>query len=181
MSYLFYADTKNNIVLHPDVVKLSPELGMLDSKEVMFIILAFDYNSLYRQFPERQRVSKAIWHVYQDSVPELLDPDKRPKKIRLGIEAYKSLQYNRNIELVEMYNRKIDALLAKIEDEDNDSALKRIRESIDGFRKDVRKLEEEIVEEKMMDGELKGNIKLSWLEKMQQNQKMYKAITAKRQ
>jgi len=34
MSYLFYSDMKNNIVLHPDCVKLSPELGLLTDKEV---------------------------------------------------------------------------------------------------------------------------------------------------
>ena len=111
MSYLFYADVKNNKVLHPDVVKLSPELALLSSEEVLFIILAYDYNSIYRQFPEKQRVSKAIWHVYNDSVPNLLNEEKRPQRIKSAIEAYKSLQYNRNIELVEMYNKKIDDLL----------------------------------------------------------------------
>ena len=81
MSYLFYSDIKNNIVLHPDCVKLSPELGLLSDKEILFIILAFDYNSIYRQFPERQRVSKAIWHVFGDNKPELLLPEKRQKRI----------------------------------------------------------------------------------------------------
>jgi len=54
MSYLFYADLKNNILLHPDVVKLSPELGLLSKDEFLFVILAYDYNSIFRQFPERQ-------------------------------------------------------------------------------------------------------------------------------
>lgn len=180
MSYLFYADIKNNIVLHPDVVKLEPQLALLTNQEVLFIILAFDYNSIYRQFPERQRVSKAIWHVWQDNIPNILDEEKRPKRLKTAIEAYKSLQYNRNVELVEMYNKKIDALLRILEEDNSSNGIKNTMDSIDKFRKAIRLIESEIVEEKLIDGELKGNVKLSWLEKMQSNQKMYFAITAKR-
>lgn len=180
MSYLFFADVKNNKVLHPDVVKLSPELALLSSEEVLFIILAYDYNSIYRQFPEKQRVSKAIWHVYNDNVPNLLNEEKRPQRIKSAIEAYKSLQYNRNVELVEMYNRKIDDLLKLLEAETSTTGIKNNMDSIDKFRKAIRSIESEIIEEKLMDGELKGNAQLSWLEKLQSNQKMYFAVTAKR-
>lgn len=180
MSMLFYCDVKNNIILHPDVLKLSPELGLLTDKEILFIILAYDYNSIYRQFPERQRLSKAIWHVWHDNKPDLLDEYKRPQKIKKGIEAYKSLQYNRNIELVEMYNRKIDDLLNILEQDSSTSGIKNAMDSIDRFRKAIRAIEEEVVEEKLIDGELKGNVKRSWLEVLQSNQKMYFAVTAKR-
>lgn len=181
MSYLIYCDVKNNIVLHPDVVKLSPELGLLSDKEVLFIVLAYDYNSLYRQFPERQRLSKAIWHVWQDNKPEILDENKRSKRLNIAIEIYKSLQYNRNIELVEMYNKKIDELINLLDVEKSNSGIKNAMDSIDKFRKAIKEIEMEIVEEKLMDGELKGNVKLSWLEKMQQNRKMYLSVIAKRQ
>lgn len=181
MSMLFYCDTKNNIVLHPDVVKLSPELGLLTDKETLFIILAYDYNSIYRQFPERQRVSKAIWHVYNDNVPNLLDETKRPYKIKVAIEAYKSLQYNRNNELIEMYNKKIDELLRILEADNSTNGIKNNMDSIDKFRKAIRTIESEVIDEKLIDGELKGNVKTSWLERLHQNQKMYLAVTAKRQ
>jgi len=180
MSYLFFADLKNNILLHPDVVKLSPELGLLSKDEVLFIVLAYDYNSIYRQFPERQRITKAIWHVWQDNKPDILNEDKRPQRIKSAIQAYKALQYNRNIELVEMYNRKIDELLRLLEGEISTTGIKNNMESIDKFRKAIRAIELEVVEEKLMDGELKGNAQLSWLEKMQSNEKMYRAVTAKR-
>lgn len=180
MSYLIYCDLKNNIVLHPDVLKLSPELGLLDNKEVLFLVLAYDYNSIFRQFPERQRVSKAIWHVYQDNVPELLNEEKRSQRIKSAIEAYKSLQYNRNIELVELYNRKIDEQMQILSEDKSSTGTKNASENIDRFRKLIRAIETEIVEEKLIDGELKGNVKMSWIEKMQSNQKMYYAVTAKR-
>lgn len=180
MSFLFYADVKKNIVLHPDCVALCPELKLLSSKEILFIILAFDYNSIYRQFPERQRLSKAIFHVWGDNKPNLLDESKREKRLQIGIEAYKSLQYDRNIELKEMYNRKIDSLIARLEDEDSSTTLKNIRESIDGFRKDIRKMDEEIVDKKLFEGELMGNASLSWLEDRQKNVKYYKSSITKR-
>jgi hypothetical protein len=180
MSYLFFIDQKNNKVLHPDVVKLEPQLALLTDKEVLFIILAYDYNSIYRQFPERQRVSKAIFHVWNDNVPELLNEEKRPKRIKDAIEAYKSLQYNRNIELVEMYNKKIDSLLGILEEEKSASGIKNTMDSIDKFRKAIQAIEREVVEEKILEGELKGNISLSHFEKLKSNQKMYKAVTAKK-
>jgi hypothetical protein len=180
MSYLFFADIKNNIVLHPDCVKLSPELGLLTDKEVLFLILAFDYNSIYRQFPERQRVSKAIFHVWQDNKPELLNEDKRPKRIVAAIEAYKSLQYNRNIELIEMYNKKIDELLQILENDNSSTGIKNAMDSIDKFRKAIKSIESEVVEEKLIDGELKGKTELSFIEKMKSSQKMFKSITSKR-
>jgi len=180
MSYLFYCDTKNNILLHHDVVKLEPQLGLLTDKEVLFLILAFDYNSIYRQFPERQRVSKAIWHVFQDNKPELLLEEKRPKRIKEAIEAYKSLQYNRNIELVEMYNKKIDELINLLDVETSSIGIKNMMDSIDKFRKAIQSIEREVVEEKLMDGELKGKTELSFLEKMKSNQKMFKSIISKR-
>lgn len=180
MSYLFFIDQKNNKVLHPDVISLEPQLALLTDKEVLFIILAFDYNSIYRQFPERQRVSKAIFHVWNDNKPELLNEDKRPKRISAAIEAYKSLQYNRNIELVEMYNKKIDDLLNILDADISTTGIKNAMDSIDKFRKAIREIEKEVVEEKLMDGELKGKTELSFLEKMKGNIKMYKSVTAKR-
>lgn len=182
MSYLFYIDQKNNKVLHPDVVRLEPQLALLTDKEILFLILAYDYNSIYRQFPERQRVSKAIWHVWQDNKPELLPDniDKRPKRISAAIEAYISLQYNRNIELVELYNRKIDEQMNILAEEKSVTGTKNASDNIDRFRKLIRAIEAEIVEEKLMDGELKGKTELSFLEKMKSNQKMYKSVTAKR-
>lgn len=180
MSYLFYNDSKNNILLHPDVVKLSPELGLLTDKEVLFIILAYDYNSIYRQFPERQRVSKAIFHIWNDNKPELLIEERRPKRIVAAIEAYKSLQYNRNIELVEMYNKKIDDLLRILENDISTTGIKNAMDSIDKFRKAIQGIEREVIEEKLMDGQLKGKTELGVLDKLKSNQKMYKAITSKR-
>lgn len=180
MSLLFYADVRNNIILQPDVVKLEPQLGLLTDKEVLFIVLAFDYDSIYRQFPEQQRVSKAIFHVFGDNKPELLLPEKRNKRIANAIEAYRSLQYNRNLELIEMYNKKIDDLLRILDEDNSNNGIKNSMDSIDKFRKAIQGIEREVIEQKLIDGQLKGKTELGHLEKLKANQKMYKAVTTKK-
>lgn len=180
MSLLFYADVKNNIILQPDVVKLEPQLSLLTDKEVLFIVLAFDYDSIYRQFPEQQRVSKAIFHVFGDNKPELLLPEKRNKRISNAIEAYRSLQYNRNLELIEMYNKKIDDLLRILDEDNSNNGIKNSMDSIDKFRKAIQGIEREVIEQKLIDGQLKGKTELGHLEKLKANQKMYKAVTTKK-
>lgn len=180
MSMLFFVDTKNNVLLHPDAVQLCPELALLDDKELLFIIYTFDYHSPFRQYPERQRTSKAIWHVFQDNPEGFLEPEERSTRLKNAIECYRSLQYDRNVELIEMYNRKIDELLIKLEASDTSTIIKGIRESIDGFRKDIKRIEMEVTENNLVEGQLKNNAKRSWLEKMQNNIKQYKSVIAKK-
>lgn len=180
MSMLFYADAKNNILLHPYCAKLSPELALLDEKEVLFIIYAYDYNSIFRQFPEQQRLSKSSWKVFGDNKPELVNPEKHTQRIKAAIEAYKSLQYNRNIELVELYNRKIDTQMDILDKDDSVTGNKNASENIDRFRKLIRAIEAEILEEKLLEGQLKGKVELSWLEKAKSNKKQYQSMIAKK-
>lgn len=180
MSMIFFVDTKNNVLLHPDAISLCPELALLNDKEVLFIIYAFDYHSPFRQYPERQRLSKAIWQVFQDNPKGFLEPEERSTVLKNGIECYRGLQYDRNVELIEMYNRKIDELLIKLEQAETSSIIKGIRESIDGFRKDIKRIEMEVVESNLVEGQLKNNAKRSWIEKMQSNTKQYKSVIAKK-
>ena len=79
-----------------------------------------------------------------------------------------------------MYNRKIDDLLKILEEDNSTNGIKNAMDSIDRFRKAIRAIEAEIIEEKLIDGELKGNVKRSFLEVLQSNIKMYYAVTAKR-
>lgn len=180
MSMLFYADAKNNILLHPYVVKMSPELALLDEKETLVVIYAYDYNSIFRQFPEQQRLLKSIWKVYGDNKPELLNKEKHSQRIKSAIEAYKSLQYNRNIELIELYNRKIDEQMDILDNDNSVTGTKNASENIDRFRKLIRGIEAEVLEEKLIDGQLKGKVELSYLERAKQNQKMYRSMIAKK-
>jgi hypothetical protein len=176
MSYLFYIDDKNNTVLHRDCVNLCPELSVLTNEEVLFIVLAYDYHSPYRQFPEDDRIRKAMIHVYNDNNPKLMERDI----IKSAIDAYKSLQYSPKIELAEKYQKKIDSLLLKLEADDNPTANKNILVVINAIRKDIIALESEIADEVQKDGVIKGQKELSWLEKLQRNQKYYKSVITKK-
>ncbi len=180
MSYLFHLNQKGSAVLHPEAVKLCPELRLLTEKEVLFVILAFDYNSIYKQFPERQRLTKAVWAVWGDNNPKVLEEDKREKRLQAGIDAYKSLQYNRNEDLIAVYQQKIDQSQQEIMAADSPTKLKNLREIISGFRKDIHELEVEIIEKNILESELKGDRELSLLEGWMGNIKYYNSIRFKK-
>jgi len=93
MSYLFYVDTKNNAVLHPEVVKLCPSFSALSEKEILYVVLFADYNSIYKQFPEHERKRKAMWHAFDENEYELIESPR----ILDAVQDYTSLQYSPKI------------------------------------------------------------------------------------
>jgi hypothetical protein len=177
MSYLFYIDDRNSgVILRPDCYKLCPELSVLDEKEMMMIILIYDYHSIYRQFPEADRRRKAMAHVYGENMIELFEK----QKIKNAIEAYRSLQYDPKIELAEKYQAKIDKMLELMEDDDSPTSNKKTLETIDLFRKAIRELENEVAESVANKGQIKGGQELSFLEELMRNKKYYQSVIAKK-
>jgi hypothetical protein len=176
MSYLFFIDSDNNAVLHPDVVKLSPELGVLSEEEILFIILVYDYHSIYRQWNEEDRIRKAMVHVWNDNNPKIM----QSSKIQRAIEAYKALQYNPKVEQVKRYQMKIDQMIDTIEAETSVTAIKNARDIVSGLRKDILELENEISEQARKAGKVKGDRELSWLETIMENKAYYEKIIAKK-
>ena len=165
--------------MHPDCVKLCPEFAYLDEKEMLCVILAYDYNSPYRQFTEDQRKPRALAHVYGPSADELF---KKPK-IKKAVEAYKSLQYDPNREQIIVYQRRLgnmDALLDTIDDDD----LKKMKEVIatsKELRKAIKEIEHELThEEESGVTETQDKVKLSFLEKLQSNRERYIQVTKKK-
>ena len=176
MSYLFYVDEKNNCLLRPDCYKLSPELSVLTEKEVFFIILAYDYQSIYRQFPEHDRIRKAMFHAFDDNVPGLLEKTS----IRIAIEAYKSLQYDPKIELARRYQRRIDSMLELLDVDTSPTSIEKTSKAIDTLRKTIRELEQEVSESVKDKGVIKGGMELSFIEEIMQNKKYYESVIAKK-
>lgn len=170
MSYLFYVDEKNSCLLRPECYKLCPELSVLSEKDVLFIVMAFDYHSIYRQFPEHERIRKAMFHVYEKYDPSML----QNTSIKLGIEAYKSLQYDRKIDFAERLNKKIDRMLDLIDEDDKD-VTKRAKE-VNDVRIIINGLENEISNAVVSKGQLRGDSELSWLEELQSNKKYYLSL-----
>ena len=176
MSLLFYHDPKLNLILHPEVVKLCPSFRALSDKEILYICLAYDYCSIYKQFPEHERKRKAMFHAFEDNEDELLSSDR----IKAAVEDYISLQYNPKIEVARSYQKKIDKLLLQLQADDSPSSIKKLDEAIDALQKRIRALETEVDDKTVSEGVIKGKMTLSYLEKLMSNQKHFKSVTAKK-
>ncbi len=172
MSLLFYIDEKNKLLLQPDAVKLCPELAMVSEKELVFIILAYDNYSIFKQFPERERERRAMWYVFGDAMPELL----KKTSVVAAAHKYKSLQFSPKIEYISRFQRKIDNLFELLTVEDSPSQIEKITKSIESLRSTIMKLEHEVNEDVQNVGVLKGGAVRSLLEEFQTNMKYYKSI-----
>jgi hypothetical protein len=175
MSLLFRVTENKRAALHPEVIQLCPSLGALDDNEILYVILAYDYCSPYRQFPEHERKRKAMWDAFGDNEQDLINS----ARILAAADSYLSLQYSRKVETARSYERKIDRLLSGLEDDDSPSSIKKITEAIEGLRKQLSNLEKEIDEDYQKKGVIKGDMTLSYLEELQSNMKNFKAVTAK--
>ena len=176
MSYLFYIDTKNNAVLHPEVVKLCPSFNALNEKEVLFVILYADYNSVYRQHPDKERKRKAMWHSFGDNEEDLIEE----ARIQIAIEDYISLQYNREIEVIRGYEKKIDSFLAQLDIDDSPASVKKIDDAIESLQKRINSMQMKVTEKTLDDGVLKGGRVKSFLERIMSNRKQYETVIGKK-
>lgn len=173
---LFYLDEKNTALLHPDAVKLCPELTVLDEKETLAIILAYDYKSPYRQFTDADRRRKALIHAYGNDDKNIFDKDK----IKQAAEAYISLQYNPKVELARTYQSKIDQLQDEMVLASDEKEIARIIKSINAIRESIRDLETEVYDEVAKEGKVVGGGNLSFLEKFQRNRERYMSLLRKK-
>lgn len=176
MSLLFYIDTRNNTVLHPEVVKLCPSFQTLSEKEILFIVLAYDYCSIYKQFPEHERKRKAMFHAFEDNEDDLINSPR----IKMAIQDYMSLQYNPNIEAARVFQQKADKILLQLQADDAPSSIIKLDGAFETMQKRIRALETEVDDKTISDGVIKGKMTLSYLEKLMSNQKHFKSVTTKK-
>lgn len=177
MSYLFYVDSTEKIVLRPEALKLKEELRVLNDKEIYFIIMYCDYHSPYHQLPEIQRRNNAIWEAFGDNVPNILD---KPK-IKAAVAAYTALQYNDKIELINRYRTKLDRIsqrfLSPEYDDGSPTSNSNLMKTISQLRDAIRELEQEVAQEMKDEGQIKGDSELSLLEDyLTRNIDRYEAI-----
>lgn len=172
MSLLFFVDKNKTAILHPEVVKLMPSLSILNDQEILFIILYADYNSPYRQFPERDRRNKAMWHAFDDNEYDLIESSK----MQAAIDDYIALQYSPKIKAAEDYQKKMDSLLTELQDANGPKELKNIDDAIDVCRKRIEMFQKEYEMDMQKQGIVKGKMELSFLEKLMSNAKQYKAV-----
>lgn len=181
MSYLFYIDPKSNILLRPECVQLCPELGALDEDELLFIIKAFDHFSPLRRYPEQDRIRRSMLDVWHDNKPKIIaaiESGDMHHRINVAIRAYKALQYDPKIELINKYQETVDEIKQSITSDLSDKELKSKLENIENLRKHIKALETEITEVIIEEGQLKGDQELSYLERLQRNKKLYEYVTS---
>jgi hypothetical protein len=176
MSYLFYTNDSGTAILHPEVVNLVDSFRALNEKEMIYVILFTDYNSIYKQFPEQERRRKAMLHAFDDYNYDLVESPR----ILSAVQDYTSLQYSPKIETARIYQQKIDKFQEQLLTDDTPASSKKLGEAIDDLRKRITELEKEHNGEVQRLGVIKGNMTLSFIELMQSNMKHYKSITAKR-
>lgn len=183
MSYLFYIDPRANILLRPDTIHLCPELSALSEEEVVFIIKAFDHFSPYRRYAETDRIRRSMLDVFKDNNPKLLkaiesgDPHHR---INVAIRAYKSLQYDPRIDLMNKYAETMDSEQKSIRPGLGSKELAEILENIETLRKHIKAIEDEITEAIIDEGKLKGDQELSHLENLQKKKELFEYVTRKK-
>lgn len=181
MSYLFYFDPLNKLVLRPECLKQCPELTVLNNKEIAFVILSTDYHSKYHQFPDQDRIRNAMWEAFDENVPGLMEKSK----IKAAVEAYTSLQYNDKIEQIRRYRVKLNRLTARFLSDDDDDASNTSQnntmKTIDSLRIAIKELETEVADQMISEGVIKGDQTLSHLENLfTNNAKRYRDVTAKK-
>lgn len=176
MSTLFYVDSAKGAVLHPEVAKLCDSFMALNEKEILYVILAYDYNSIYRQFPEHERHRKAMWTAFNENESELI----KSHRILTAAHDYVSLQYNPKVEVARSYQKKIDKYLSEIDTDDSPTSVKKKMDVIKELRVNIKELENEVEAAAIKKGMVKGKQELSYLEELMSNRRNYLAVTAQK-
>ncbi len=161
---LFSVDERRGIILHPDATKLEPTLKKVKAADLLYIILAHDYFSPYRQLIDIQRKLTASRVALASD--DWADAEKRLEK---PIELYRSLQYDIRRETVRNYTAKIASLNLTLQAEDEPVKIKRIHESIEFLTRAVNRIEKELT----LDELAEGDERTSFLERFQENQRRF--------
>ena len=150
----------------------------MSEKEVICIVLAYDYNSPYRQFPEDERKRRAKAHVYGTQNEKFFTQPKVAK----ATELYMSLQFDPRRQQIIAYRKqlqRLDLMLGAIEETDL-KKLKDIITSSKELRNAITEIESEIIQEEESEiRQTEDNTKLSFLEKLVSNKQRYEEVTSK--
>jgi len=166
---LFTLTKDNQAVFRPECIQLCQPLAVLNEKQRLYVILAYDYHSPYHQLPKEEWKRTARVHVYGS-----LDYDPEESTIvTSAVRAYVSLQYDPKRETIQVYITKVRYLERDLTREDSSTKINQILKSISLLQKSAEELQKEIDKDEDM-LQLEGEGKLSFLEKMQNSRELYK-------
>lgn len=176
MSYLVQINERTGEILHPEILKLSDTFHLLTEKEMLYVVLFTDYNSLYAQFPEHDRKRRAMWHAFKENESEIIETDR----IRMAIEEYMSFQYDADREQIRVFQKKIDLMNEELIIDNSKTSIKNTLDAIRSLKDNILSLQNKVSEKAKADGVVKGDRQLSLLEKVITNKKLYKSVTKPR-
>lgn len=165
---VFRVDDKDKIILDTEAVKLCPGLKKVDQRDLLFIILAYDYNSPYRRLEEDERIRRAKRIAYKD------DEVSFSKAMINAITEYRSLQYDERREIIQTYRNKVQMLRTELMDENETNEQAKYITTIRKFQDEIERLTIEINKDDEMAIFSTGG-KLSMIEKWQANIRASKA------
>jgi hypothetical protein len=174
---LFYTDKEGKVILHPDAYKVCPEFKVLNEKDMLYVILFTDYYSHFAQFPEMERKKKARGWVYGMKAE---DPQKRPE-IREAIELYNDLQFDEDRHLYRVYQNKMRNLQLLYQNETDPDRSDKYLKAIENLKKSMADLHRQISSNTRVEYVLKGDKKMSFLEKLRKKKKYAEMIKERRE
>jgi hypothetical protein len=167
---LFAFDKSEKVILNPDAIKLAPGLKKLKSAELLFVVLAYDYESPYHQFDEGERILKAKRTAFGSADEDI----SKNKVLEKGIEEYKSLQFNVERENQLSYQAKIAQLRLQLYDSFEAKKIKEITQTIEYLNDEINKIQEKLDLDATTSFTSAGE-SITFIERWQLNQKKYKA------
>lgn len=168
---LFLFDKKDRCVINPEVLKMTSYLKKVTRDEFYYLVLAYDYDSVYHQFPEEDRKLKAYRQVFRSNSKE--DIEANNPTLAAAAEEYKSLQYDPMKAIRSSYIEKLVLLNKDLIQEKDMKKLQAIDKTIDIFEKRLEGIQKKINKAANSDLNIKGKRKLTFIEEWQLNQAAY--------
>lgn len=144
---LWKIDKKSHLLLEKDAAKLTKHLKKADEDSLRFIILAYDYESPFKRYPEKDRLRKAKRVVWNKDEKDGFFPEDQLEK---EIIEYRELQYDSRRELVELYKTKITLLQDELLKSDKPGQIVKIDGDIQVLMERMKSMENAIYKDDEM-------------------------------
>ena len=165
---MLFIINEKDVLLHPEAVKLEPTLGSLPMSDLLFIILAYDYNSPYKQLPEGQRLLTSCRRAFDND-----EVEKAERRLMKATALYQGLQYDIRRETIKNYQAKAAQLNLQLMGTESPGEIKKLHDAIEFLTKTSFRLQKELISEDLSEvGGLDDSASL--LEKWMDNRRKYK-------
>ncbi len=173
MKNLFKIEKDGNVLLQDQTIALAPELFALykhkdyGSRAIRWIVSMYDYNSPYRNLPEKERKEQVTTDVYGKRSFYKLEKEI----VKDAANKYKKLQYDPLLEQYSVFNEKLAQFNEYVKlmpiTGDNATELQKVMLGVDKIMEAREKLRKVIIARGEEDDTIHGGGELSFLEILQ--------------